>query len=239
MRITFWGTSHGVPECNRRCSCTMLEVSGRYYFVDMGMSPVDEMVNRGISFDSVKAVFITHPHGDHSNGLIQFIDPMTWIYKTPEPEIFIPDMKLGEALNNWLLATGPKPRLFEYSEVREGEIFDDGFIKVTAKPNKHCTNSYSYIIEAEGKTLMFTGDLNHDPTTDLPFVLPDGHIDFMVAEAAHFNVEIYKDLLSGRDIDVLYINHLNPKNALHTAVLAKNMTEIPVKLATDGLVVKL
>jgi len=34
MKILFLGTSHGVPEANRRCSCTMIEIGDKRYFVD-------------------------------------------------------------------------------------------------------------------------------------------------------------------------------------------------------------
>lgn len=88
MKITFLGASHGVPEANRRCSCTMVEVSGRYYFVDMGIMAIDELVTRGIPVDAVKGIFITHMHGDHTNGLFSFVDLITWYFKNVDPEIF-------------------------------------------------------------------------------------------------------------------------------------------------------
>ena len=53
MRITFIGASHGVPEPNRKCSCTLIEISGRYYFVDMGTPAIDHLVTAGIPVDAV------------------------------------------------------------------------------------------------------------------------------------------------------------------------------------------
>ncbi len=239
MRITFLGTSHGIPECNHRCSCTMLEVVGRYYLFDLGVMVVEDLVNRGIDIGLVKAAFITHPHGDHCNGLVSFCDLLSWYYKTAEPEIFIPTLRLVDGLNGWLTATSTTPRELSYREVKDGEIFNDGVISVSAINNNHCENSFSYIIRAEGKTILLAGDLCRTPEKDLPRILPEGKVDFMVSEAAHFNAEAYKELLKGRDIATLYINHLAPWNALHTAALAKNMPEIPVRLATDGLEVTL
>ena len=49
MRITFIGTSHGVPEPERRCSCTMIETQGRYYFIDMGTQAIEDVIKRGIA----------------------------------------------------------------------------------------------------------------------------------------------------------------------------------------------
>ena len=54
MQITFLGASHGVPEANRRCSCTLIETNGRYYFIDMGVNAIDALRTRGIEVEDVK-----------------------------------------------------------------------------------------------------------------------------------------------------------------------------------------
>ena len=51
MQITFLGASHGVPEANRRCSCTLIETNGRYYFIDMGVNAIDALRTRGIEVE--------------------------------------------------------------------------------------------------------------------------------------------------------------------------------------------
>lgn len=86
MQITFLGASHGVPEANRRCSCTLIETNGRYYFIDMGVNAIDALRTRGIEVEDVKGIFITHMHGDHTNGLISFVDLISWILKPPIPK---------------------------------------------------------------------------------------------------------------------------------------------------------
>ena len=74
MKITFLGSSHGVPEPNRKCSCIMVEVEQNIYLIDIGTPAIDLLRRRGKSIDAVKGVFITHMHGDHTDGLIQFAD---------------------------------------------------------------------------------------------------------------------------------------------------------------------
>ncbi|MBQ3638688.1 MAG: MBL fold metallo-hydrolase, partial [Clostridia bacterium] len=70
MRIILIGTSHGVPEPHRRCSSTLIEIGGAYYIVDMGTQTAEDLRRRGIPFEAVRAVLCTHPHGDHTDGLI-------------------------------------------------------------------------------------------------------------------------------------------------------------------------
>ncbi|MBR5679652.1 MAG: MBL fold metallo-hydrolase, partial [Clostridia bacterium] len=80
MRLTFIGTSHGVPEPHRRCSSYLLEVNGAYYIIDMGTQTVEDLRRLGISIDDVRLVICTHPHGDHTNGLISFVDLVNWYF---------------------------------------------------------------------------------------------------------------------------------------------------------------
>ena len=46
MRLTFIGTSHGVPEPHRRCSSYLLETGGKYYVIDKGI-PSDRLRYKG------------------------------------------------------------------------------------------------------------------------------------------------------------------------------------------------
>ena len=46
MKITFIGSSHGVPEAHRKCTCIMIEVGENVYFVDMGTSAIDALRTR-------------------------------------------------------------------------------------------------------------------------------------------------------------------------------------------------
>ena len=59
MKITFLGSSHGVPEAHRKCSCIMIEVGENIYFVDMGTPTIDELRKRGIS--SLRCVYSLEP----------------------------------------------------------------------------------------------------------------------------------------------------------------------------------
>ena len=68
----------------------------------------------------------------------------------------------------------------------EGVIYDDGYLKVTAIPTKHCPpmHSYAFLLEGEGKRVVFSGDLSqffrgndfplfNSETTDLLRTLTD------------------------------------------------------------------
>lgn len=238
MKITFLGTSHGVPEPHRRCSCTMIEVSGRYYFVDMGCPAIDDLVTRGIPVDAVKAIFITHHHGDHTDGLLSMIGLCTWYFKTADPEVYLSQIEQADALRTWLNSTTTTPQRPAYFEVKSGQIYDDGFLKVTAIPTQHCDRSYAYLLEAEGKSVLFTGDLGH-PDRDFPEIIKGRTTDLVVCEGAHFPVVDYLPHFAQCDIRKVCVNHYAPWNIPHIQQLAKDMGDVPVTMVNDGTEVTL
>ena len=64
MKITFLGSSCGVPQSDRYCSSAMIECGDRLYLLDAGAPVTDLLTRRGIDFARIKGVFITHMHED-------------------------------------------------------------------------------------------------------------------------------------------------------------------------------
>lgn len=235
MKITFLGSSHGVPEANRRCSCALIEVSGRYYFIDMGMMAIDDLRTKGISIDDVKGIFITHMHGDHINGLIDFVDLITWYFKTADPVIFLPDLHGAKLITDWISYLHTPKRDLHYEEIKEGLIFDDGFLKVTAIGTQHISKSYAFLLEADGKHVLFTGDLKH-PTVDFPKLPHDLDLDLLVCEGAHFPATEYTPVLMEYSIKKICVNHHAPRHNFSISQFTQDMKEMaPVITANDGM----
>ena len=63
-------------------------------------------------------------------------------------------------------------------------IFEDENIRITAIANQHTDCARSFLVEAEGKTVLFTGDLKHD-IPDYPAVATERELDLIVMEGAH------------------------------------------------------
>ena len=98
MKLTFLGTSHGLPEKDRYCSCTMIDINGRKYLVDAGAPFVNMLIRRDIPLCDLKAIFITHLHGDHTNGLPEFVDLISWYYKDVNTAMLLPEQIGVDAL---------------------------------------------------------------------------------------------------------------------------------------------
>ncbi|UYO75382.1 ribonuclease Z [Halomonas qinghailakensis] len=71
MNLLFLGTSAGVPTKQRNVSGIALrESKGKgWYLVDCGESTQHQVLHTKLSFHSLKAILITHVHGDHCYGL--------------------------------------------------------------------------------------------------------------------------------------------------------------------------
>ena len=99
MRITVLGSGHGVPEAHKKCTSILIEIGENRYFVDAGCDINMELANRRIPFESVKALFFTHPHTDHTDGLLPFVGILSWFYKKANPAIYVPDEKIANLVN--------------------------------------------------------------------------------------------------------------------------------------------
>ena len=239
MKLIFFGASHGIPEPNRKCSSTLIEVEGNRYFIDMGSQAIEQLINRGIPIESVKAVFVTHMHGDHTNGLISFLDLCSWRFCEANPVICLPGNieSTKRALTDWLACNGTTLRPFEFCHTTEGVVFDDGVLRVTAYRTRHIDFSYSYLVEAQGKRVLFSGDLSHTPADDFPIAVLSSPLDLAICESAHFEATEYLPILEGNaNLKRLCFNHYSSRH-LASVMQAKEIFSktIDVTLATDGL----
>ena len=239
MRIVFFGASHGVPEPNRRCSCTMIEIGETRYFIDMGTQANEQIITRGRPMNSIKTVFVTHMHGDHTDGLISFIDLCNWYFKETHPVFYLPadTEQVRSAISGWLACNGSTMRDFEFHKVKEGVLYDDGTLRVTAYRTLHIAESYCYLVEAEGKRVFFSGDMCHKgPQNDFPTAIFDKPVDLAICEAAHFHATEYLPMFKGQEnLKKVCINHYSDRHLASVLELKELLPEIPVIRAFDGL----
>lgn len=243
MKIVFLGASHGFPEPGRRCSCTMIQVGDKQYFIDMGCQAIEDLAVRNIPVDSVKAIFITHMHGDHTDGLISFIDHCNWYYKAAEPIIYIPNRleQTKAAIDAWLQCNGNTLREFDFRPVTEGLVYDDGTLRITAYKTKHIEMSFGYLVEAEGKRVYFSGDMtSKEPGTDFPLSVLEQPLDLAICEAAHFDATAYVPLFAGNgNLKKLCFNHYSDKFLESVMTATRMLAPLPILRAIDNMEIQL
>jgi len=178
------------------------------------------MRERGMTPCDLSAVFITHMHGDHVNGLSGLVDVMSWHYKTADPAIFLPEISYVEPLERWIsvFRCGAPVRPMRYASVREGSIYDDGTLRVTAFRTKHVDKgrrpSFAYMLEAvegeEEKRVLFTGDISHS-CEDYPVVAREKDFDAVICEAAHFDINKRREIFEKSRTKIFLVNHAGVK----------------------------
>ena len=91
-----------------------------------------------------------------------------------------------------------------------GVIFDDGVLKVSAIPTNHnCgenKKANAFLIEAEGKSLLYTGDMSAE-LDDFPKVAFERFINVVIAECAHFPADKLLECMKKVDTDI-FIDYL-------------------------------
>ena len=241
MKITFLGTSHGVPEKNRVCSCAMIEVGENIYLIDAGAPVVEEMIKRGIDLARVKGIFITHPHGDHAIGLVHFCAICSWTqkYRSSDFDVFVPEIAILDGVKTMLKSVHCTLReeAIRFSEYQEGTVYDDGTMKLSAIPTKHCEPypSYAFVVEAEGKRVIFSGDISfHMKGDDMPkCAMEDPGADAFILELAHNEIEHLRPYLERVTAKALYFNHIHPSKMEGVKPEADSFP-YPITFLSDG-----
>lgn len=124
--------------------------------------------------------------------------------------------------------------------MHDGAIYDDGDLKVTAYRTKHCRTSYAYLVEAEGKRVLFTGDLSgKGPSEDFPTATLHEGLDLAICESAHFSADAYAPIFAENPPKRVVINHYQPRLYPSICTLAEMLGPTPVEAATDDLEITL
>jgi len=69
FRVTLLGTGAPIPRIDRFGPSTLVEVAGQRLLFDVGRGATQRLMQLGIPFRDIDAVFLTHFHSDHVSGL--------------------------------------------------------------------------------------------------------------------------------------------------------------------------
>ena len=243
MKISLLGTSHGVPEPGRFCSCSLIETGGVSYLIDAGAPVMDLFHRKGVDVNSLRAVFITHMHGDHTDGLVQLCDLMNWYYQEAQADIYLPDLMGAEYIKGLVSALEGQPldeNRMRFHLMDENTLYEDEHIRITPFPTKHIElglrPSFAYLVEAEGKKVIFSGDLSGGlKGDDFPQYALDHKIDLMILEMAHFTPEMAHPWLARCKAERILLNHVNRWHEKGPGILALNgRFGYPIRMAAEG-----
>lgn len=216
MKIITLGTSHGDPTLTRFNSSTLLEVAGQHYMIDAG-APVNAlMIRQHIRMESLRAVFITHMHEDHVGGLSGLVKSLVkYAVAGQHTDIFFSEQEAIDPFLGWMQAMHRTwaPELVSFGAAQPGAVYGDERVQVTAISTDHYANegksfpSYAYLFHAEGKRVLFTGDLRWD-FADFPKEAMREAVDVCVCECTHFDLAVAQRLLASCKAKRMIFHHV-------------------------------
>ena len=215
MKIKFLGTSFGAPYAGRHYQSIMLQTDGGDYLFDAGAPVMDILSDQQYDFTRIKAIFITHLHGDHMMGLPDILHLSEVFYSKMNYRVYLSEQRGIDAVKGFsdMLLFGKRAHPVSFALIREGLFYQDDNIRVTAVHNDHMEAtsgiSYGFLIESAGKSVYITGDL-HPSLKDFPAFLAEKRVDLLVSECAHFPVSQLMERLVGCKISSAAIVHLFP-----------------------------
>lgn len=237
MKIKLIGTSHGYPEKDRYCSCNVITVNNRNYVIDAGISLYSALLHNDYSPLDTDAIFITHMHGDHASGLIEYVDLMTWGRNVPSTGIYLPTVQGKLAILALAQAMDPG-REVEIKVYSEGLVYADDNIRVTAYRTNHGPATFGFLVEGEGKRVYFSGDMSRD-ISDMPEFVYAEKTDLVICECAHNCMPAIADKFNAMKTGRIIMNHIAPSHSIKEFEEAKPLVAKPFDLAYDGMTIEL
>lgn len=205
MKLTFHGATDEVTG-----SCMLLEVAdsnGKPHriVVDAGMIQGERLcgtknlVPFGFDPRTVEAVFVTHPHADHTGRLPKLIrDGYAGKITMTRPGLALTRIVLEDAFH--IMSENAEkcgdPLVYSEEDLdllisrSEGVGYHQAItvapgVTVTFHDAGHVLGSAYISVDAEGKRLVFSGDIGNDHVPILPPTEPISHADFVVCESTY------------------------------------------------------
>jgi ribonuclease Z len=162
MRVIPLGTSSGKPTLRRNVSGLAVARDGDWVLFDCGEGTQTQIVRAGLSPSRLSAIFITHLHGDHFNGLSGLLSTMGLDRRTRELTIAGPTgikeyLELLQRLKVAFLTYPADIKEFD-SVPRPIQLFETNGYTVTGLGLDHRLFAIGYRIEERARPGRFNVD---------------------------------------------------------------------------------
>jgi ribonuclease BN (tRNA processing enzyme) len=171
MELVVLGTGTATPSLERNASGLALHAGGIWVLVDVGPGILRRMCEAKIDWQAIDLILITHFHPDHVSDLVPFLFASNYAYDGPGVKPFhlvgpegLEHLYKGlvGVYGHWIVPTGERLRLTELNH-RSADSFLLKGVRVRSTPAVHSEPSLSYRIDADGASLVVSGDTDVSP----------------------------------------------------------------------------
>ncbi|MCX5890647.1 MAG: ribonuclease Z [Deltaproteobacteria bacterium] len=188
MELIIIGSGTGVPSRRRGAPALAVRAAGRLLVLDLGAGTLRSMLQWGLDFNQIDILALSHRHPDHVGDLVPFFFASRYAlgYTRKEPFWLLAargfagfHARLKEAFGDWVEPPEGLMQLKELSPEAPDEVLWEG-LAVKSAPTNHTEGSLAYRLEAESRSLVYSGDTD---VSDSLVALAQG-ADLLVLEAA-------------------------------------------------------
>lgn len=222
MKLHFLGTCCGAePIPDRRHASVVLEYTDRLFWLDAGEACSITGHTMGLDLLKTTNILISHCHMDHIGGLANLLWTIRKLRVRTDRlptyggvDVYIPNPVTKNAVNSLLSGTEENFKCdfpVNLKNVSDGFVLYNNGLTITAYHNNHLGNpgnhpwmSFSYRIKAEGKSIIYSGDLGN--YSDLDIAIGHG-CDVILLETGHFKIEQAYEYLKNKEFGRLFFTH--------------------------------
>jgi ribonuclease Z len=174
LSVILLGTGYPRPDANHAGPATAIVAGDKWFLVDAGRGTTMRVAGTELKYENLRGVFITHLHSDHTAGLPDvFITSWQFGRKTTPLPLYGPSgiKKLSDAMLQFFAYDIHMRRdviekhpaagaTIKTHVVREGVVYDDGDVRITAFAVDHAPvkPAFGYRFESGGQTIVVSGD---------------------------------------------------------------------------------
>jgi ribonuclease BN (tRNA processing enzyme) len=243
VKVRFIGCGDAFGSGGRFNTCFHVFGESVNFLIDCGASSLIGLKSQGVPLNKIQAIFVTHYHADHFGGIPFFMLDAQFFAKRREPLVIVGPRGLQRwyerSMETAFFGSSTNRPKFALSliELAPGQVSTVCGVVVTPFQAIHGSLGgpfLSYRLEAEGKSIAYTGDTEWSDT----LIAAGRDVDLFISEAYFRNrkVKFHLDLASLE----AHLAEVQPKRLVLTHMsddMLEQLGELRYETAHDGMVV--
>lgn len=174
FRMTVLGNGAAIPVAGKYHSSQVLDAHHHLFLLDCGEGTQKAMLENGINPQKLKAIFITHLHGDHIYGLFPLLDTLGLSQRSQPLQVYGPAglSGLANCISGRMYGGGPYHVEFHVVDTTAHRIiFENSKVEVWSIPLEHRVPSTGYLFREKTSGLNIRKEMILDYSISIEEIL--------------------------------------------------------------------